>query len=389
MSKRKVCVVTGTRAEYGLLYWLMREIQDDPNLQLQIVVTGMHLSPEFGLTYKTIEQDGFTIDEKVEMLLSSDSPVGIATSIGVGTIGFANAFDRLRPDLVVVLGDRFEILAAAQAAMVARLPLAHLHGGEKTEGLIDESIRHSVTKMSQLHFVSTEDYRKRVIQLGESPERVWNVGAMGIDQIRRLALLARTEFQDSIGFELGQLNFLVTYHPVTLKKQSPEYYLNEMFEALEYFPRAKIIFTKPNSDTDGRIISQMIDDYVSKNKDKAISFTSLGQLRYLSAIKHCDIVLGNSSSGLIEVPYFKKPTVNIGIRQRGRMKPASVIDCNESKEEIIDAIQKALASSFQEKLKVMESPFGDGFAAVKVKNILASTDLNGIVMKSFYDLGDY
>ncbi|MDF2684727.1 MAG: neuC, partial [Brevibacillus sp.] len=345
MSKRKICVVTGTRAEYGLLYWLMREIQDDPDLHLQIVVTGMHLSPEFGLTYKTIEQDGFFIDEKVEMLLSSDSPVGIATSIGVGTIGFANAFDRLQPDVVVVLGDRFEILAAAQAAMVARLPLAHLHGGEKTEGLIDESIRHSVTKMSQLHFVSTEDYRKRVIQLGESPERVWNVGAMGIDQIRRLVLLERTEFEDSIGFELGQLNFLVTYHPVTLKKQSPEYYLNEMFEALEHFPEAKVIFTKPNSDTDGRTISQMIDEYVSKNKDRAASFTSLGQLRYLSAIKHCDLVLGNSSSGLIEVPYFKKPTVNIGIRQRGRLRPNSVIDCNESKEEVVDAIQKALSPS--------------------------------------------
>ncbi|RNB53846.1 UDP-N-acetylglucosamine 2-epimerase (hydrolyzing) [Brevibacillus gelatini] len=389
MSRRKICVVTGTRAEYGLLQWLMREIQDDPRLHLQIIVTGMHLSPEFGLTYKTIEQDGFTIDEKVEMLLSSDSPVGIATSIGVATIGFANAFHRLKPDIVVVLGDRYEILAAAQAAMVARLPLAHLHGGEKTEGLIDEAIRHSVTKMSHLHFVSTEDYRRRVIQLGEDPSRVYNVGAMGIDQIRRLTLLSKEAFEEAIGFKLGQLNFLVTYHPVTLNEESPAEHLQQLFQALDYFPEGKIIFTKPNSDTDGRVIAQMIDEYVCLNQSRAIAVTSLGQLRYLSAIQHCDIVLGNSSSGLIEVPYFKKPTVNIGIRQQGRLKPGSVIDCNESKEDIIAAIKKALTPAFQESLRTVELPFGDGFAAVKVKDILANIELEGIVMKSFYDLGDY
>ncbi|MFI8711550.1 UDP-N-acetylglucosamine 2-epimerase [Brevibacillus brevis] len=388
MSKRKICVVTGTRAEYGLLYWLMREIQDDPELHLQIVVTGMHLSPEFGLTYKTIEQDGFFIDEKVEMLLSSDTSVGIATSIGIGTIGFANAFHRLQPDIIVLLGDRFEILAAAQAAMVARIPLAHVHGGEKTEGLIDESIRHSVTKMSHLHFVSTEDYRKRVIQLGEKPERVWNVGAMGIDQIQKLSLLTRPQFEDSIQFKLGVLNFLVTYHPVTLEKKSPESHVEQLFEAIELFPTAKIIFTKPNSDTDGRIISKMIDDYVNKNKHKAIAFVSLGQLRYLSAIKHCDLVLGNSSSGLIEVPYFKKPTVDIGVRQRGRIKPASVISCGESKAEIVKAIHTALSLSFREQLMDMESPYGNGNASVKVKNILKTFVLNQILIKSFYDLGD-
>lgn len=388
MSRRKICVVTGTRAEYGLLYWLMKEIQDDPDLQLQVVVTGMHLSPEFGLTYQTIEQDGFVIDEKVEMLLSSDTPVGIATSIGIGTIGFANAFHRLKPDIVVVLGDRFEILAAAQAAMVARLPLAHLHGGETTEGLIDESIRHSVTKMSQLHFVAAEDYRNRVIQLGERPERVVNVGAMGIDNIRKLSLLGREGFEDSIGFKLGKMNFMVTYHPVTLREQSPESYVNELFCAIEEFPDAKIIFTKPNSDTDGRIISRMIDQYVGDNPHKAIAFTSLGQLRYLSAIKHVHLVLGNSSSGLIEVPYFKKPTVNIGNRQRGRLKPVSVIDCNESKGEIKEAIMKALSPSFQELLATMKSPYGDGFASRKVKDCLKRVKLNDIVMKSFYDLGE-
>jgi UDP-hydrolysing UDP-N-acetyl-D-glucosamine 2-epimerase len=387
MSKRKICVVTGTRAEYGLLYWLMKEIQDDPDLELQLVVTGMHLSPEFGLTYRTIEQDGFPIHEKVEMLLSSDTPVGIATSIGLGTIGFANAFERLKPDILVLLGDRFEILAAAQAAMVARIPIAHLHGGETTEGLIDEPIRHSVTKMSHIHFVATEVYRKRVIQLGEHPERVITAGALGLDNIRRLPLLDRKAFEESIQFKLGEKNFLITYHPVTLQKRSPEKDMKELLSALERFPEAKLLFTKPNSDTDGRIISQLIDQFVQKNQERAVAFTSLGQIRYLSAIKHVDLVIGNSSSGLIEVPYFMKPTINIGDRQRGRLKTVSVIDCREREEDIVEAIKTALSPQFRETLKKMDYPYGDGYVAGKIKNCLKNVVLDDILMKTFYDLG--
>ncbi|TKI58588.1 UDP-N-acetylglucosamine 2-epimerase (hydrolyzing) [Brevibacillus antibioticus] len=387
MSKRKICVVTGTRAEYGLLYWLMREIQEDQDLQLQIVATGMHLSPEFGSTYRIIDQDGFNIDEKVEMLLSSDTPVGIATSMGVATIGFANAFERLKPDIVVVLGDRFEILACAQAAMVARIPIAHLHGGERTEGVIDEAIRHAVTKMAHLHFVAADEYRKRVIQLGERPERVFNVGAIGVDQIKNLHLLNKKEFENSIQFELGPVNFLVTYHPVTLNKEGSECYVHEIFTALDEFPDAKIIFTKPNSDTDGRVISRMIDEYVHRNSQRAAAYTSLGQLRYLSAINHCNLVIGNSSSGLIEVPYFKKPTINIGNRQQGRIKPFSVIDCIESSIEIKEAIHKGLSESFQVSIQNMTSPYGEGDVSSKVKNVLKQVNLEKLLVKSFHDIG--
>jgi UDP-hydrolysing UDP-N-acetyl-D-glucosamine 2-epimerase len=388
MSKRKICVVTGTRAEYGLLYWLMKEIQDDPDLELQLVVTGMHLSPEFGLTYRTIEQDGFPIHEKVEMLLSSDTPVGIATSIGLGTIGFANAFERLKPDILVLLGDRFEILAAAQAAMVARIPIAHLHGGETTEGVIDESIRHAVTKMSHLHFVSTEVYRRRVIQLGEDPARVITVGAIGLDNIRKMTFLDREELEKSIGFSLGKQAFLITFHPVTLEKQGPKKAMTELLHALEYFPDAKLIFTKPNADTDGRIISQMIDDFVHKDPKRAICFTSMGQLLYLSAIKHVDVVIGNSSSGILEVPYFKKPTVNIGARQRGRIKPSSVINCDETAESISQAIQTALSPHFQKMLHTVVSPYGEDYVSGKIIKTLKQVDIESLLRKSFYDLPD-
>ncbi|ASS73947.1 UDP-N-acetylglucosamine 2-epimerase (hydrolyzing) [Tumebacillus algifaecis] len=386
MTKRKICVVTGTRAEYGLLYWLMKEIEHDPDLQLQIIVSGMHLSPEFGLTYKGIEADGFTIDEKVEMLLSSDTPVGIAKSIGLATIGFADALDRLRPDILVVLGDRFEILAAVQAALVARIPVAHLHGGEATEGLIDEGIRHAVTKMAHLHFTAAEPYRQRVIQLGEAPERVFNFGAPGVDNIVRLPLLSRDAFQDSIGFELGLVNFLVTYHPVTLRQGGAEAAMTELLTALDRFPEAKILFTKPNSDTDGRIIGQLIDEYAAKRGDRVFVTTSLGQLRYLSAIQHCDAVIGNSSSGLIEVPVFQKPTINIGERQRGRLKPDSVIDCDESAEAIEAAVGTALSPQFQDHLRTVESPFGTGQASQQIKEQLKRADLDGILMKKFYEV---
>lgn len=386
MPNRKICIITGTRAEYGLLYWLMREVQEDPELHLQIIATGMHLSPEFGLTYQEIENDGFYIDEKVEMLLSSDTPTGIAKSIGLGVIGFADSLERLQPDIIVILGDRYEILAAAQASLVANIPIAHIHGGELTEGAIDEAIRHSLTKMAHMHFTATEPYRKRVIQLGEQPDRVINVGAPGLDSIDRLTLLDRQELEQALDFQLCTLNFLVTYHPVTLKKGETKQTVEELLAALDYFPEAKVIFTKSNSDADGRIINQLLEEYASKNLDRVKLFTSMGQLRYLSAIKHVHMVIGNSSSGIIEVPVFKKPTVNIGNRQRGRLKTTSIINSNETKEDIIHAIQKGLSLEFQHQLNKTKSIYGDGNTSKKIKNRLKAIKLEGIMMKSFYDL---
>ncbi|MEN6318283.1 MAG: UDP-N-acetylglucosamine 2-epimerase [Syntrophaceae bacterium] len=387
MPERKICVVTGSRAEYGLLFWIIKEIHEDPDLELQIVVTGAHLSPEYGLTYHRIEEDGFKINARVEMLLSSDTPVGVAKSIGVGTIGFADAFSSLCPDIVLLLGDRFEILAAAQAAMIARLPIAHIHGGEATEGLIDEAIRHAVTKMSHIHFVAAEPYRQRVIQLGESPGRVMNFGAPGLDNLTKMKLLDRDSFEEALDFKLGFPTFMVTYHPVTLSHAGAEKPMRELLAALDCFPEAKIIFTKANSDPDGRIINRMIDDYVvSGQRGRAKAFTSMGQLLYLSALKHVDVVVGNSSSGIIEVPSMKKPTVNIGERQRGRLKASSVIDCPEEKEAIKTAVGKALSSDFQRHLKDTVSPYGKGNASAMIKNYLKTVDLQGILMKRFHDL---
>ncbi|KAF0220680.1 MAG: UDP-N-acetyl-D-glucosamine 2-epimerase [Geobacteraceae bacterium] len=384
MPMRKICVVTGTRAEYGLLYWLMKEIQVDADLQLQIIATGMHLSPEFGLTYRTIEEDGFTIDAKVEMLLSSDTPVGIAKSIGLGVIGFADALEHLNPDILVVLGDRYEILAAAQAALVAKIPVAHIHGGETTEGAVDESIRHAITKMSHLHFVAAEPYRTRVIQLGEHPDTVFNVGALGIENIKRLQLLDKSQLEQSINFELGTTCFLVTYHPATLGTTAPQVAMQALLDALGHFPDAKIVFTKPNSDTDGRILGQMIDEYAHHNKGRVAVFTSMGQLRYLSALQFADAVIGNSSSGIIEAPVCNTPTVNIGDRQSGRLKSNSIIDCLETTESIVAAINKALSQSFREGIKQDVSLYGYGESALHMKGHLKQANLSSI--KRFYDL---
>lgn len=384
---RKICIVTGTRAEYGSLYWLMKEIQDDHELELQIIATGMHLSPEFGLTYKIIEDDGLRIDAKVEMLLSSDTAVGITKSIGLGVIGFAEALDRLRPDIIVLLGDRYELLAAAQAAMIARIPIAHLHGGESSEGLIDEAIRHAITKMAHLHFVAADPYRLRVVQMGEDPQRVFNLGAPGLDNISKLKLLDREEFEKSINFKLGKLNFLVTYHPVTLSNKYPGEGMGVLFKALDEFPDAKIILTKPNSDTDGRVIIRMIDDYADRQPDRVTAFTSLGQLRYLSAVTHADVVIGNSSSGLVEVPVLKKPTVDIGNRQRGRLKAASVIECEEDYLAIKEAINKALSPEFRQSLAEVVSLYGIGNASYRIKECLKNVKLEGILLKKFQELG--
>ncbi|WP_276382073.1 UDP-N-acetylglucosamine 2-epimerase [Flavobacterium sp. H4147] len=383
---RKICVITGTRAEYGLLYWTIKALNNDKDIDLSICVTGMHLSPEFGLTYKRIIEDGFYINEKVETLLSSDTPVGIAKSIGLGIISFSETFQRLQPDLIVVLGDRFEIFAACSAAMVSKIPIAHCHGGEATEGLIDEAIRHSITKMSHIHFTSTEEYRSRVIQLGEQPQNVFNVGALGIENINKLKLLNRKEFEQSINFHLKQNNFLVTFHPVTLDNATAEVQFKELLSALDTFENVTIIFTKPNADTEGRIIIQMIDEYVLNNPQKAISFTSMGQLRYLSAIQFMDVVIGNSSSGLIEVPSFQKPTLNIGDRQQGRVKALSVIDCKADKVEIEKAIHLAMSLDFKEKIKKSENPYGERNSSDEIVKVIKNMDIKNIIKKQFYNL---
>lgn len=382
---KKICVVTGTRAEYGLLYWLMKAIQQDVELQLQLIVTGMHLSPEFGLTYKEVEKD-FKIDKRIEMLLSSDTAIGISKSIGLAQISFAEAYEELQPDLVVLLGDRYEIFSAASAAMIARTPIAHLHGGETTEGAFDEAIRHSITKMAYWHFTAAEAYRQRVIQLGESPDRVFNVGGLGIENIKRLKLLSRPEFEESIGFKLAERNLLVTYHPVTLENASATAQFQALLNAIDVLENTHIIFTKANSDTDGRVINQMIDDYVSENPHKSAAFTSLGQLRYLSALKNVDAVVGNSSSGLLEVPSFKKATINIGDRQRGRLKSTSVIDCIATQDAIHKALEKAFSGEFKATLLNTLNPYGDGEASKKILPIIRRDISIQHLKKSFYDI---
>ena len=383
---RKICVVTGSRADYGLLYWLMREIESIDNLKLQIVVTGMHLSPEFGLTINQIEQDGFIIDYKVEMLLSSDSGIGISKSMGLGMIGFADAFEGLKPDLLVLLGDRFEIFSAASVATILKIPIAHLHGGETTEGAFDESFRHSITKMSHLHFVSMLDYRHRVIQLGEYPDRVFNVGAIGIDNIKRLSLLSRKDTEESIGFSLGKRNLLITFHPATLEKSTSKEQFSNLLGALEELENTNLFFTKTNADTDSRVINKMIDKYVKNHSDKAIAYTSLGQLRYLSVMKHMDGIVGNSSSGLLEAPSFKIGTVNIGDRQRGRIRSESVVDCDSSMESILSSIRKIYSHSFKEKLISIENPYGNGDTSTKIAKIISNYPLENILKKSFYNI---
>ena len=385
MIKRKICVVTGTRAEYGLLYGLMKAIQKSEAFELQVLASAMHLSPEFGSTYKVIEQDGFCIDAKVEMLLSGDSHVAITKSLGLGVIGFADAYERLKPELVVLLGDRFEALAAAQAALIASIPIAHIHGGELTEGAIDESIRHSITKMAHLHFVSTEVFRRRVIQLGEQPGRVYVSGAPGIDNIKKMNLMSKSALESSLGFELGANSFLVTYHPVTLASSENENTLHELFQALDSFSDAKLIITYPNADAKGREMIRQLKRYAEENKERVFLIDSLGQLKYLSALQHVDMVIGNSSSGLLEVPSFYKPTVNIGDRQKGRLKAKSVIDCVYAKKSIELAISKGLSVEFQSELANVVNPYGSGNASEKIMDILSVSEFSELTRKPFYD----
>jgi len=383
--KRKICVITGSRAEYGLLFWLMKQIEEEPQLTLQTIATGMHLSPEFGLTYQEIEKD-FRIDKKIEILLSSDTPIGVSKSMGLALISFAEAYDELKPDIIVILGDRFEIFCAVSTAMIARIPIAHLHGGETTEGAFDEAMRHSITKMSHLHFTATEEYRKRVIQLGEYPERVFNFGGIGIDNIKCLQLLSFDKLEKSIDFKFAKRNLMVTFHPVTLEKIPSQEQFQNLLSALDKFDDIHLIFTKANADMDGRILNRMIDEYVAENKQKSIAFTSLGQLRYLSIMQFIDGVIGNSSSGLTEAPTFKIAAINIGDRQKGRIKAKSVIDCEPTFHSIVSAITTLYSQNFQKKLAKIVNPYGNGGASVKIKNVLAKINLNGILKKSFYDI---
>jgi len=383
---RKICIVTGSRAEYGLLFRLMKEIDNDPALDLQVIVTGMHLSHEFGSTSQQIEKDGFKIDKKIEMLLSSDTAIGVCKSMGLATISFPEAYIDLNPDIVVLLGDRFETFCAASTAHVSRIPIAHIHGGEITSGIMDEAFRHSITKMSQLHFTSTEEYRKRVIQLGENPDRVFNVGALSIENIRKLKLLGLKELEDAINFSIGEKAILVTFHPVTLEKNTSEEQFQNLIEAIDEFPNLRIIFTKANADTEGRIINKKIDAYVKKNPNNSVAFTSMGQIRYLSAMKHVNAVVGNSSSGIVEAPSFSVPTLNIGDRQKGRVRAPSIIDCFSNEESILSGLKRVLSQDFKQSTKGVTNPHEKEKAAYHIKEIIKNTCLNNILKKYFHDL---
>ncbi|WP_127023274.1 UDP-N-acetylglucosamine 2-epimerase [Flagellimonas beolgyonensis] len=382
---RKIAIVTGTRADYGLLRPLIFAIKEDSELELKLLATGMHLIPEFGSTYREIESDGLSIDVKIEDGLDGDSAKSIAKAIGRAIIGFAEAFDELKPDLLVVLGDRTEILAAVTAAIVASIPIAHIHGGETTEGAYDEFIRHAITKMSHLHFASTDCYRNRIIQMGEHPSRVFNVGAIGIDSIKSLDLLPKKELEKSLDLKFNKTAVLITFHPVTLENSTAEEQFNALLQAIDEIKDCTLIFTKANSDKGGRIINQMIDDYVNKNKLKAVGFASLGQLRYLSTLQFVEFVIGNSSSGILEVPYFGIPTINIGDRQKGRLMPVSVINCNAEVNEIKNAIQKASDHNFVNNIRLQQNIYGNGSATQQILKEIKSHNLINL-KKVFYDI---
>lgn len=383
-TRRRICFVTGSRAEYGIIYWVLRELEHNPNVDLQIVATGMHLSPEFGLTFRQIEQDGFAIGAKVEMQLSSDTAVGIAKSMGLGVIGLADAFDRLSPDLIVLAGDRFEMMAAAQAALVANIPIAHLCGGDTTEGAYDEAIRHSLTKIAHLHFPTNSVAAQRIGQMGENPDRIHNFGSTQLDHLHRTLLLSRAQLQESLGFKFRERNLLITFHPVTLDQRSSADQCSEVLAALESLrDDVGFIFTLPNADNNGRIIGDLIRVFVARMGERAVAHQSLGSLRYLSAMAIVDVVVGNSSSGIIEAASLHKPSVNIGDRQRGRVRPLSVIDCEVEREAVAGAIVRAFGNDYSS----VSNPYGDGHSAARVAQKLAEVPLNGLLQKSFHWIG--
>ena len=381
---KKVAVFTGTRAEYGLLYWLLKDIEGDSDLTLQLLVSCMHLSPEFGETYKEIEKDGFYIDEKIEILLSSDSAVGTAKSLGLGVLGFTDALARLSPDVLIILGDRFEALAAAQAAMILRVPIIHLHGGEITEGAYDDSIRHAITKLSYLHGTATDEYRNRVIQMGEAPGRVRNIGAIGLEHLNRTSLMTVSEVAKSLFFELKAPYFVVTYHPVTLGFEPPNESFQSLLGALDDYPDYQVILTYPNADDGGRSIVQMIEAYAQNQAERVLAIPSLGQVRYLSLVKHAAAVIGNSSSGIIEVPAFDVPTVNIGSRQKGRLAAKSVLNTTTKKESISRAIGLAVSGKYKAKDERIINPYGHGDSSKHVIDMIKELDFDPC--KSFFDV---
>lgn len=382
---RKVCVITATRAEYGLLKPLMQLIRESNQLQLQIIATGAHLSPEFGLTYKNIENDGFIIDEKVEILLSSDTPGSIAKTMGMAMMGMADVLPKLKPDLIVILGDRYEMLSIASAATIFRIPIVHLHGGEITEGAYDDAIRHSITKMSHLHFTSTEEYKKRVIQMGESPENVFNVGAIGLDNIRDLKLLSKEELEADLDIKFKKYNYQVTFHPETLGNLSSSEQFQNLLNVVEKQEDSFFIFTKANADTDGRIINQMIDDFVQKHPNIAKTFNSLGTLRFLSVVKICTAIVGNSSSGILEAPSLHTPTINIGDRQKGRIQASSITNVDNSENGISSGFESVKKIVAENKLSEVKNPYDNGGAAQEILNkILEFKAIQ--TNKSFYNL---
>lgn len=384
----KICVVTGTRAEYGLLKPLISKIKEDPAFTLQLLVTGAHLSPEFGLTYRQIESDGFHIDKKVEMLLSADTSSAIVKSMGIGLIGYADAFQELQPDLLIILGDRYEMLAVASSALIFRIPIAHIHGGEITEGAYDDAIRHSITKMSALHFTSTEKYRQRVIQLGEHPDRVFNVGAIGLDNFRSLTLLSKDEIEKELSIHFNKFNYLVGFHPETLSNISAETQFKELLSAIDIQKDSFFIFTKANADTDGRVINQMMEKYVASNPQKAVLFSSLGSLRYLSIMKHVTAIVGNSSSGIVEAPSAHTATINIGNRQKGRIQAESIINSLIKRESILNAFETVKGEQFQNKIMRTVNPYGSGVASIQIVQVLKHIDLHNLQTKSFNDVAD-
>ena len=383
---RKICVFTGTRAEFGLLRRVMQGIQDSLDLTLQIVATGMHLSPEFGMTIQEIRDDGFEPDETVEILLSGDTPTAVCKSMGLGLIGYGDALQRLKPDILILLGDRFETFCMAAAAQVCRVPLAHIHGGETTEGAIDEAFRHCITKMSHIHFASCEAYRQRIIQLGESPDRVFNVGALGVENIHKSTLLTRQELAESIGFSLDLPYFLVTFHPVTLEKETANMQFQALLDALKHFSDYNIIFSKTNADTDGRVINGMVDSFVEEHPERCVGFESLGMFRYLSAIKHSEAVVGNSSSGIIEVPSFKIPTVNVGDRQKGRIQATSVLNCLPQESAIRHTVARALSPEFRQSISGISNPYEQPNTCATIVGLLKDFPIGNLNKKTFYDL---
>jgi len=385
-SRIKIGVITGSRAEYGLLYWVLKGLQIDQDFELQLIVTGMHLAPEYGYTFKEIEKDGFKIDKKIEILLSSDSSVGVSKSMGLAQISFSEVFEELKPNIILILGDRYEIFSAASAAMIANIPIAHCHGGETTEGAYDEAIRHCLTKMSHIHFTSTENYRNRVIQLGEQPERVFNVGALGIESINKLKLLSKKELEKKLNINFKKKIALITFHPPTLENNTAEEQINELLLALNKLENTTLIFTKANADNKGKAINKLLEEFVGLQPEKAKLFDNLGQLNYLSCLKHFDVVIGNSSSGLLEAPSFGIPTVNIGDRQKGRIKAKSIIDCKPEEKDISQAIEKALSSDFCDFSKKCSNPYGNGNSSEKIITSIKKFNLDNISKKKFHDI---